>query len=178
MSMAESRLHSEMGPGPIIVMGVSGCGKTTIGEALARHFAVPFIEGDALHPEANVAKMRGGTPLSDDDRWPWLEEIGRRLKARDGGAVATCSSLKKIYRAKLRAKAGEGLRFVFLNCSKTVLEARIAARKNHFMPPSLLASQLSTLEDPRGEEGVIAVDGDAAPDIIILEALRKLGAGQ
>jgi gluconokinase len=170
---------SDMGVGPIIVMGVSGCGKTTVGEALARDFGVPYIEGDALHPKANVEKMRGGTPLNDDDRWPWLEEIGRQLKAQTamaGGAIATCSSLKQSYRQRLRHTAGGNLRFVFLNCSRPVLESRMAARKNHFMPPSLLASQLAALEDPTGEAGVEAVNGDAEPKAIVDEAIFKLSA--
>jgi gluconokinase len=161
--------------GPIIVMGVSGCGKTTVGEALARHFRVPYIEGDTLHPAANVAKMASGTPLNDDDRWPWLEKIGAGLKAHPGGAVATCSSLKKIYRDRLRATAGGGLRFVFLKCSKEVLEMRMQARKGHFMPPSLLASQLATLEDPGGETGVVTVNGDAGHEAIMTEIIGKLG---
>ena len=164
-----------MSIGPIIVMGVSGCGKTTAGEALALHFGVPYIEGDALHPAQNVAKMASGTPLNDDDRWPWLEKIGAALKSHPGGAVATCSSLKKIYRDRLRATAGDGLRFVFLKCSKEVLEARMRARKGHFMPPSLLASQLATLEDPSGEAGVAAVNGDAAHEEIMAEIIGKLG---
>jgi len=160
--------------GPIIVMGVSGCGKTTIGETLARHFDVPFIEGDALHPQTNIDKMSGGTPLNDNDRWPWLEEIGRQLRAKKaiaGGGVATCSALKKIYRAYLREAAGADLRFVFLNCSRTELESRMAARKHHFMPPFLLASQLSTLESPVGESGVVSIDGDADPGTIVREVL-------
>jgi gluconokinase len=161
--------------GPVIVMGVSGCGKTTAGEALARHFGVPYIEGDALHPAANVAKMAGGSPLNDDDRWPWLEQIGAALKAHPGGAVATCSSLKRTYRERLRETAGEGLRFVFLKCSKEVLEKRMQARKGHFMPPSLLASQLATLEDPSGEAGVVTVNGDAGHEEIVAEILGKLG---
>jgi gluconokinase len=161
--------------GPVIVMGVSGCGKTTAGEALARHFGVPYIEGDALHPAENVAKMASGTPLNDDDRWPWLEKIGAALKAHPGGAVATCSSLKKVYRERLRKTAGEGLRFVFLKCSREVLEERMQARKGHFMPPSLLASQLATLEDPGGEAGVVTVNGDAGHEAIMAEIAAKLG---
>ena len=176
MSMAASRLRSDMGP--IIVMGVSGCGKTTAGEALSRHFGVPYIEGDALHPEENVAKMAGGTPLNDDDRWPWLEKIGAALKPHPGGAVATCSSLKKIYRDRLRETAGGVLRFVFLKCSKEVLEARMAARQGHFMPPSLLASQLAALEDPSGEAGVVTVNGDAAHEAIMREIIGGLEAGR
>jgi gluconokinase len=166
-----------MGPGPIIVMGVSGCGKTTAGEALARHFGVPYIEGDALHPAENVAKMASGTPLNDDDRWPWLEKIGQALKSHPGGAVAACSSLKRIYRDRLRATSGGGLRFVFLKCSKEVLEERMQARKGHFMPPSLLASQLATLEDPSKEAGVVTVDGDAGHEEIMREIIGKLSLG-
>ncbi len=163
---------------PIIVMGVSGCGKTTAGEALALHFGVTYIEGDALHPAENVAKMAGGTPLNDDDRWPWLEKIGAALKTHRGGAVATCSSLKKMYRDMLRATAGDGLRFVFVKCSKEVLEERMQARKGHFMPPSLLASQLAALEDPGGEAGVVTVNGDAGHEEIMREIIGGLEAGR
>ena len=178
MSMAASRLRFEMSIGPVIIMGVSGCGKTTAGEALARHYGVPYIEGDALHPAENVAKMAGGTPLSDDDRWPWLEKIGAALKAHPGGTVATCSSLKKIYRNRLRKTSGGGLRFVFLKCSREVLEERMRARKGHFMPPSLLASQLAALEDPGGEAGVVTVNGDAGHGGIMREIIGGLEAGR
>lgn len=181
MSMAALRLRSEMALGPIIVMGVSGCGKTTIGEALAGQFDVPFIEGDALHPAANVAKMASGTPLNDDDRWPWLDTIAAALREKSGadGAVASCSSLKKIYRERLRQGSGGGLRFVYLNCSRQALEVRTAARKGHFMPPALLASQLATLEVPKDEAGVITVNGDAAHEAIIAEIILKIvDAGQ
>jgi gluconokinase len=175
MSMAASRRRFEMRAGPIIVMGVSGCGKTTAGEALARHLRVPYIEGDALHPASNVSKMASGMPLNDEDRWPWLEKIGAALKAHPGGAVVTCSSLKHIYRERLRETSGGGLQFVFLKCSKEVLEERMRARKGHFMPPSLLASQLATLEDPGGEAGVVTVNGDAEHEAIMAEIVSKLG---
>lgn len=167
-----------MRAGPIIVMGVSGCGKTTVGKALAQKLGVAFVEGDALHPGSNVAKMSAGIPLTDDDRWPWLQEIGAQLRKADkqGGAVATCSSLKRAYRETLRQITGIGLRFVFLDCSRLVLEERMRQRKGHFMPPSLLASQLATLEDPAGEAGVIVVDGNADHGVIMAEALKKLGA--
>jgi gluconokinase len=174
MSTAASRRLFEMKPGPIIVMGVSGCGKTTAGEALAAHFGVPYIEGDALHPAENVEKMRSGTPLNDDDRWPWLEKIGAALKAHPGGAVATCSSLKRIYRGRLRETSGGRLRFVFLKCGKGVLEERMRARKGHFMPPSLLASQLAALEDPSGEAGVVTVNGDGGHEEIMAEIIGGL----
>lgn len=164
-----------MSAGTIIVMGVSGCGKTTVGNALAERLGVPYIEGDALHPAANVTKMSAGTPLNDDDRWPWLEKIGAALKAQPQGAVATCSSLKRAYRDKLREGVGPGLRFVFLDCSRHVLEERMTQRKGHFMPPTLLASQLATLENPSGEAGVAIVNGDADPEVILAEAIDKLG---
>ena len=166
--------------GRVIVMGVSGCGKTTVGQALAEHFKVPYIEGDALHPLQNVEKMRSGTPLVDDDRWPWLAQIGKQLAQRSsgrGGAVAACSALKKVYRDHLRASAGHDLRFVFLKCSKQALKARMAARIGHFMPASLLASQLATLEDPGGEAGTITVDGDRPHERIIEDVVRLIETG-
>ena len=148
--------------GPVVIMGVSGSGKTTVGAALAARLDVPFIEGDALHPPANIAKMSQGIALADADRWPWLEAIGGALAAAGGGAVATCSALKRSYRDRLRATAGGGVRFVFLDVSAAELERRMRLRKGHFMPPALFASQLATLEPPAGETGVLVIDG-AAP---------------
>lgn len=176
MSMAALRLRSDMALGPIIVMGVSGCGKTTIGEALAVHFKVPFIEGDALHPATNVAKMASGLPLNDDDRWPWLDTIAAALREKSSGegVVASCSSLKKKYRDRLRKGSGGALRFVYLNCSRQALEVRMATRKGHFMPPALLASQLATLEVPTGESGVITVNGDAAHGAIMADIFQEI----
>jgi gluconokinase len=149
--------------GAIIVMGVSGSGKTTLGTALASRLGVAFIEGDSLHPAENIAKMSAGTPLSDADRWPWLENISAALAAKQG-AVGSCSALKRIYRDRLRSGIGPALRFVCLMVPRSELERRMAERRGHFMPPGLLDSQLAALEPPVGESDALVLDGTAAPD--------------
>ncbi len=143
--------------GAAIVMGVASCGKTSVGEMLAERLGAVFTEGDRLHPKANVEKMSAGIPLTDDDRWPWLGAVGEALQG-DGGRIASCSALKKAYREHIAAKAGRPVAFVFLDGSRELLERRIAARKGHFMPPSLLASQLATLERPGPDERARAFD--------------------
>lgn len=153
--------------GPVIVMGVSGCGKTSVGVALAERLGLPFIEGDRLHPAANIAKMSAGIALQDADRWPWLDVIGGTLAANAYGAVASCSALKRVYRDRLRAAAGRPVAFVFLELSRIELERRMRLRQGHFMPATLLDSQLATLEPPTGEAGVLAVDGAAPLDDIV-----------
>jgi gluconokinase len=135
----------------VVVMGVTSCGKTTVGEALAQKLGVKFIEGDKLHPAANVAKMSSGIPLTDEDRWPWLDQIGAELAGTDG-RIASCSALKRAYRERIAKAASRPLAFVFLDGSPELLEARIKERRNHFMPPSLLRSQLETLERPQPDE--------------------------
>jgi gluconokinase len=161
----------------MVVMGVSGCGKTSVGEAIARHLGAAFIEGDSLHPQANIAKMSAGIPLTDADRFPWLDRIGAEIARAAGGGeriVLSCSALKKIYRDRLRAFAEGRLIFVFLDGSEDLLAARMRGRTGHFMPPSLLASQLATLEDPTGEDGVLRVDiGGTTADVIEI-ALERL----
>ncbi|MCD2177969.1 gluconokinase [Rhizobium sp. C1] len=142
----------------IVVMGVSGCGKSSMGEALAHRLGLPFIEGDALHPPENVAKMAGGTPLTDEDRWPWLVRVGQALAAPQGGAIASCSSLKRVYRDMLRREAGDDVIFVHLHGSRELLLSRMQHRPGHFMPASLLDSQLATLEAPGPDENAIPVD--------------------
>ena len=161
----------------VIVMGVSGCGKSSVGERLATLRGWTYIEGDALHPPENVAKMAGGTPLTDDDRWPWLDRIGQELAsaaAKGEAIVVTCSSLKKIYRDRMRKAANGKLDFVFLQGSFEVLSARMAARKGHFMPPSLLESQLKTLESPVSEPGVVTVSVENTIDDIVSIADHEL----
>ena len=178
MSMAASQPRSKLPP--LIVMGVSGCGKSSVGEALAARFAVPYIEGDAMHPPANIAKMSAGTPLNDDDRWPWLDALAARLKseaAQNGGAIASCSSLKKIYRDRLQAGSGPQTRFVFLDCSRKTLERNQSERTGHFMPPSLLDSQLATLEPPYDEPRAIVIDGNQPFDAVIESIVAKLEQG-
>ncbi len=161
----------------IVVMGVSGAGKTSIADLLANRLGCRFVEGDRLHPEANVKKMAEGTPLTDEDRWPWLDIIGKELKsARSAGEdiVVTCSALKKIYRERLRSAGGEPLYFVFLKGSPELLASRMGARKGHFMPTSLLQSQLATLESPEGETNVVTVDIDASVPEIVEDAIDRL----
>jgi gluconokinase len=157
MSMAPSPRRSDR---IIIVMGVSSSGKSTVGAALAEHLGAPFLDGDRYHPPANVEKMRAGIPLTDEDRWPWLERLARALKdAADthGMAVGACSALRRAYREYLTRVAGEPVLFVYLDGTKDVIAKRIAARKHEFMPASLLDSQFATLEVPAADENVIAV---------------------
>ncbi len=162
----------------IIVMGVSGCGKSTVGAELAEELGIPFQEGDRLHPKANVEKMSAGIPLTDEDRWPWLDLVGAELRQgyEAGGVVISCSALKKSYRERLRTACGGPLAFVFLEGSVELLTSRMGARKGHFMPLSLLKTQLDTLEVPTGEPGVVTVNIDATPDEIVERALTGLKA--
>lgn len=155
--------------GAAVVMGVASCGKTSVGEALAARLGVAFTEGDRLHPKANVDKMSAGTPLTDEDRWPWLALVGQSLQGREG-RIASCSALKRAYREHIAAKAGRPVAFIFLDGSRELLESRIAARKGHFMPPSLLASQLATLERPTADESARAFDVARSVDEIAAEA--------
>jgi gluconokinase len=147
--------------GAVIVMGVTSSGKTSVGEQLAAKLNCRFIEGDKLHPPSNIEKMSAGKALNDADRWPWLAIIGKAMKVecdRSHGVIASCSALKKIYRQKLAAAAGTPVKFIFLHGSKEVLAARIANRRGHFMPPSLLESQLRTLEVPGPDEAALHLD--------------------
>lgn len=149
--------------GSVIVMGVSGSGKTTLGTALSKHLGIEFVEGDSLHPAENIAKMSAGTPLTDEDRWPWLANIARAVSA-EPDSVVSCSALKRIYRDRLREGIGPDLRFVCLMVSRAELERRMAARRGHFMPPGLLDSQLAALEPPLAETDALVLDGTAPPD--------------
>ncbi|MBY5789986.1 gluconokinase [Rhizobium leguminosarum] len=161
----------------IIVMGVSGCGKSSVGEKLAEALHLAFVEGDALHPAANVEKMSKGIPLTDEDRMPWLDRIGEDIKAsleKREGIIVSCSALKRLYRDRLRAAAGGNLFFVYLEGSRALLMKRMGQRKGHFMPASLLDSQLATLEVPTGEPGVVTVDIDDTVEGIATKALEGL----
>ncbi len=141
----------------LVVMGVAGCGKSSLGELCARALDVPLLEGDDFHSASNVAKMRGGIALSDDDRAVWLDTLAAQLQAHPQGVVLTCSALKLRYRDRLRA-AAPGLRFVFLELTQDEARERVAARPAHLFPVSLVASQFATLEDPRHEPGVLALN--------------------
>nr|WP_246142244.1 gluconokinase [Lacisediminihabitans profunda] len=146
-------------------MGVSGSGKSTVGNALADELEVPFVDADDLHPAANVAKMEAGHPLTDDDRWPWLARVASTLSAAEGsGMVIACSALKRVYREAILA-AEPATRFVFLSGSRGLLAERMSHRPGHFMPVSLLDSQLATLEPLASDEpGVtVSLDSGAAP---------------
>lgn len=153
----------------VILMGVAGAGKTTVGESLAKRLGARFIEGDSFHPAANVEKMRAGTPLSDDDRLPWLGaiagEIGRCL-ARGEPAVIACSALKRAYRTIL-VDGRPAVRVVHLRGTPALIQARLDARRGHYMPPSLLPSQFAALEPPTADEAAISVDVSGSPEEIV-----------
>lgn len=164
---------------PIIVMGVSGSGKSTVGKALADKLGAVFLEGDGFHPPANIAKMSSGIPLTDDDRWPWLDALGGAMKtAGDSGsnAVAACSALRRSYRDRLRAILGPDLLFVLLDGRKNLIETRLGRRSGHFMPPGLLDSQFETLERPGADEHAIIADVSQDPQNVVLHVLAELRA--
>ncbi|MEU7280619.1 gluconokinase [Streptomyces sp. NPDC045431] len=164
-------------PPVVVVMGVSGTGKTTIGPLVAERLGVPYAEGDDFHPEANIAKMSAGTPLDDEDRWPWLDAIGRWAHGRAGlGGVVSSSALKRSYRDRLRA-AAPGVVFLHLTGDRALIEGRMAARKGHFMPAALLDSQFATLQPLGADEAGVAVDVSGGPEAIAdraVDALRRL----
>ncbi|EAT10313.1 gluconokinase [Sphingobium sp. 10 DY56-G10] len=161
----------------VIVMGVSGCGKSTLGSLLGTALDAPFLEGDDFHAPEAVAKMRAGQALTDDDRWPWLDRIGVAANAAitdRGRTVIACSALRAAYRARLRAAIAAPVRFILLENSRERLLARLAARADHYMPTSLLDSQLATLERPDEDEGAMILTTDADPCALRDAALRWL----
>lgn len=161
----------------VVVMGVSGCGKSTLGRLLAEAVHVPFIEGDELHPEENIAKMASGLPLTDEDRVGFLQNVGEAISSRtETGIVASCSALKRAYRDQLRRHEG-ALVFVFAVIGEDALRARLRARQDHFMPADLLQSQLSILEVPEKDERAVFVDGLLPPEKqveLVMQRLQKL----
>ncbi|GAA2036412.1 gluconokinase [Agromyces tropicus] len=165
--------------GPVVVMGVSASGKSTVGHALADRLGVPFVDGDALHPAANVEKMRAGIALDDDDRAPWLDRVGETLaegsESEAAGIVVACSALRRAYRDRI-LRAAPGTRFVHLDVDEAALAERASTREGHFMPPSLLASQLAALERLDEDEPGIAVDADAPVDATVDAAVAWLTA--
>ena len=167
-----------MRPAAIIVMGVSGSGKSTIGALLAEALGWPFADADGFHPAANVAKMAAGQPLTDEDRWPWLDAIAAHIGASrtaEQPVVVACSALRRAYRERLRAGHGD-LIFLHLSGAPEIVATRQAARQGHFMPPSLMASQFATLEDPAGEANAVIVSVSASPHEVVAAALEQLAA--
>jgi gluconokinase len=161
----------------LIVMGVSGSGKTTVGLTIAQARAIAFFDGDDLHSPAARAKMTAGIPLTDDDRAPWLDRIGHLLAdvaAHPDGAIVACSALRRAYRDHLRAIVGPSLRFLFLKGDKAMMRARVAGRKGHYMPASLIDSQFATLESPEGEADVVTLAADVDIARVMDETIERL----
>ncbi len=156
----------------LVIMGVSGCGKSTLGAALAARLGAAFVDADDLHPPANVAKMAAGEPLTDADRWPWLDAVAQALRD-PGPVVVACSALRRSYRDRLRA-AGD-LQFLHLAAPQAAIAARITARKGHFMPPGLLATQYETLEPP-GPDEAITLDATLPVEALIEAARSRLSS--
>lgn len=161
-----------------VVMGVAGCGKSTIGEAFATAQGGIYLDGDAFHPPENIEKMSKGEPLTDDDRWPWLKTFGAEIAARNGLVVGGCSALKRAYRDVILESAGEPVIFVHLDGRRELIADRMKSREGHFMPTSLLDSQFATLEIPQVDESAVSVDIDAPIDETvsnIQKAINLLG---
>ncbi|WP_198144878.1 gluconokinase [Pseudorhodobacter aquimaris] len=157
--------------GRYVLMGVAGCGKSSVGVALARAIGTRYLDGDDLHPAANIAKMARGEALTDADRWPWLAKVGAALA--DPGILG-CSALRKSYRNRIAEHAGGPVCFIYLKGSRDLIAARMAARSGHFMPATLLQSQFATLEPPTAEEPAITVDIDQPVPRIVAEITQKL----
>jgi gluconokinase len=158
----------------VVVMGVAGCGKSTVGQLLARRLGWPFAEADNFHSAANVAKMASGTPLTDEDRQPWLESLRKWIDDTPGDSVMTCSALRRSYRDILRG-AQANVRFLHLHGTDEAIAARMAVRADHYMPTSLLASQLATLEPLEGDENGVVIQVTSTPEEIATNAIKALG---
>jgi len=158
----------------LVVMGVSGCGKSHVGATIATELALPLVEGDEFHGAGNRERMRNGVALTDADRADWLERLGSELQRHPGGAVLTCSALKRAYRDRLRA-AAPGLRFVWLDLDPQAALARVAQRPAHFFPAGLVATQFDTLEPPHGEPGVLRLDALQPPQGLAQAVAAWLG---
>lgn len=160
----------------VVVMGVSGCGKSTVGRALAAALQVPYVDGDDLHPPANVQRMAAGIALTDEDRAGWLQQVGHALAdagAQARGVVVSCSALKRRYRDTLR-QAAPALRLVYLQGSEATIAQRLAGRSGHYMPATLLPSQLAALEPPQADEQAIVLDISQAPEALVARACNAL----
>lgn len=164
---------------PIVVMGVSGSGKSTVAAQLAGRIGLPYVDGDDLHPQNNVEKMQAGVPLDDGDRWPWLDRVAATLNERSaekGGVVLACSALKRAYRDRLRAGTEGRVRFAFLDVDFDEIERRLKRRVHHFMPRQLLQSQFDTLERPGADEtDIVAVRAEGPAEEVVADLARRLG---
>jgi gluconokinase len=161
----------------LVVMGVSGSGKTTVAALLAGRLGWDLQEGDDLHPPANVAKMHAGHPLTDEDRWPWLDDVAAWIRAHTSTGrpgVITCSALRRIYRDRLRGEPPDDLVFVHVAGSRELLADRLRARTGHYMPAALLDSQFATLEEPGPDEDVVTVDAATTPDAMVTDVITRL----
>jgi gluconokinase len=156
----------------VVIMGVSGCGKSSVGEGLAAALNIPWQDGDDLHPPASVEKMRAGVALTDEDRWPWLDRVSAVLADR-APVIVGCSALRRAYRDRIRAGAGGPVTFVHLAGSRDLIAARLAARRGHYMPASLLDSQFAALEPP-GPDEALTVSIDQPLPVLIAAAARHL----
>jgi gluconokinase len=165
----------------LVVMGVSGSGKTTVGLAAAEMMGLPFFDGDDLHSDAARAKMGRGVALTDEDRKPWLDRIGAVLAdqtAHPPGVIIACSALRRAYRDRLRARVGPSLRFLFLKGEKALMRERVARRLDHYMPASLIDSQFAALESPEAEQDVVTLAADCNFEAMLPDVIRDLAAPQ
>ncbi len=156
----------------LVIMGVSGCGKSSVGAGLADRLGIPYRDGDDLHPAANVDKMRAGVPLTDADRWPWLDRVAEVLRD-DAPVIVGCSALRRVYRDRIRDGAGGPVQFIHLAGDRAVIAARMAARTGHYMPTTLLDSQFATLEPP-GVDEALTVEIDQPLPAILTTILKQL----
>jgi gluconokinase len=177
--MPDQTMLARQRAGACVVMGVAGCGKTLVGAALARTLGWTYVEGDLLHPPANVQRMASGLPLTDEHRWGWLDAIGREIalsQQRGDGVVAACSALKRAYRDRLR-RYGDGLTFVYLEIDRQTAARRVGARKGHFMPASLVDSQFAALEPPGLDEMAVTLDARRPVDELVADGAAALRSG-
>jgi len=169
--------QSVPGVAAVVVMGVSGAGKSTVGRIIAAQLGCPFRDADSFHPAANIVKMSRGEPLTDDDRWPWRQAIAAWIaehRAAGTTCVVTCSALKRAYRDIVTEKQSADVQLVYLKGDFELIEARLKARKGHFMPPALLESQFDALEEPAADENAITVSIDATPEEIAAKVVQQL----